>query len=95
VRKSQDEGGLKDIMKILRQTLFIAIITICASFAAFAQSNRDDRQKTPPKGEKPPVVVVKEKGEKPKQDRPRDGNRNNDNRNKRPQSMNQNLFRLW
>ncbi len=81
-------------MKILRQILFIAIITICGSFAAFAQ-NRDDKQKTPPKGEKPPVVVVKEKGEKPRDDKPRNEDRNNDNKNRRPQSINPNLFRFW
>jgi hypothetical protein len=86
--------GVKDIMKILRQTLFIAIITICASFAVFAQKERDEKR-TPPKNEggKPPVVIVKDKDPKP--DRPRKEDRNNDNKNKRPESTNLNLLRFW
>ena len=80
-------------MKTLRKALFITIITICASFTAFAQSR--DEKRTPPKDEKkPPVVVVKEKGEKPRE-RPRNEDRNKDNRNRRPESTNLNLLRFW
>jgi hypothetical protein len=96
VRKSPDEGRLKDIMKILRQTLFIAILTICASFAAFAQS-RDDKQKTPPKDGERPLVRVKEKDPPPPREGrpPRNDNRNNDNKNKKPEATNLNLLRFW
>lgn len=76
-------------MKFLKQTLLIAIITICASFAVFAQQNKDDKKKTPPKDGTPPVGVFKpKKDEKPK-DEKRGEDRNNDNRenrDKKPQS---------
>lgn len=70
------------IMKIIKQLLFIAIITICASFAALAQ-DRGDKQKRPPKDPPPVVVPQPKKGEKPKEDKPK----NDENRPKKPQSM--------
>jgi hypothetical protein len=73
------------MMRIFKQLLFIAIITVCTSFAAYAQ--RQDDKRTPPKNERPPRVVVKEKDDKdkPKEDRPRDNDRRNDNRRGRPE----------
>ncbi|MGI8555642.1 MAG: hypothetical protein ACR2LT_04720 [Pyrinomonadaceae bacterium] len=57
------------MIKILKQLLFITIITLCASFAAFAQKN--DGDKKPPPKDPPPVIVVKPKekdSDKPKDD---------------------------
>ncbi len=68
------------MIKIIKQLLFITLITIGASCAAFAQ-NKDDK-KTPPKGI-PPVVVVKQKEpEKPKDEKPK----NDGVKPKKPQS---------
>jgi hypothetical protein len=76
--------GDENMMKILKQLLFIGIITVCTSFAAHAQ-RQDDRRKPPPK-DPPPKVVVKEKeNDKPKDDRPRNDDRRNDNRGRRPE----------
>jgi vacuolar-type H+-ATPase subunit F/Vma7 len=72
-------------MKILKQLLFITVITICTSLAAYAQ--KQDEKRTPPK-DKPPVVQVpdRKKDEKPKEgEKPRGDDRRNDNRGRRPE----------
>lgn len=69
-------------MKIFKNLLFAAILSLCAVLSVAAQS--DDDKKTPPKG-KPPVVVVKPREpEKPKDDKSKD--KDGDKKSKKPQS---------
>jgi hypothetical protein len=72
------------MMKFLKQLLFIGIITVCTSLAAMAQER--DPKKVPPKDDRRPKVVVKEKeNDKPKGEKPRDDDRRNDNRGRKPE----------
>jgi hypothetical protein len=71
-------------MKILKQIFLILAITIGASMAASAQDK--DQKQRPPK-EPPKIVPHHGKGgkEKPPENRPKDDDRNKDNRGKKPQ----------
>lgn len=69
-------------MKTLRQILFIMIFVIGVTISASAQKNDRD-QKTPPKRD-PPKIDVPVKKDPPKQ-KPRDDDKNNDNRGKKPE----------
>lgn len=56
-------------MNNLKQIFFVALLVIGVSITASAQKDGD--KKPPPKGDKPPVIVVEPK--KPKDDKPKDG----------------------
>ena len=79
--------GDEVMMRILKQMLFIAIFSACASLSVMAQDQGGKR--VPPKDDKgrPPVVVIKEKDDKnkPREEKPRDDDRRNDNRGRRPE----------
>ena len=81
MRKNSSRKEVKSaVIKILKQLLFITILSLCASFTTFAQRGNDNR--TPPK-EKPPVVVVKPK----EPEKPKDDNRGGDDKKpKKPQA---------
>ena len=72
------------MIQILQKILFTAILSLCASFTAFAQSN-DNRQ--PPPKVKPPVVVVP-----PQKDKPKDEKKDDDKKPGKPQSYSLNTM---
>ncbi len=67
-------------MKTLKQIFLMIAIVIGVSIAASAQ---DKEQKRPPKD--PPVINPGEKQKPPKDTRPKDEDKNKDNRGKKPQ----------
>jgi len=69
-------------MKILKQIFLTMAIVVGLSFAVSAQDK--DQKQRPPKN--PPVIVPGDKEkEKPKENRPKEEDRNKDNRGKKPQ----------
>lgn len=70
-------------MKTLKQLLFIMIFVIGATVSASAQKNDRD-QKTPPKENRPKIVVPDKKNDPPKE-KPRGEDKNNDNRGRKPE----------
>lgn len=81
------DKGRKKSMKIFKQTLFALALVVGISVSAQAQQ---DGKKTPPK-EKPPVILIKGKGDKdkPKEDKPKD---ERDDKSKKPESYILNFF---
>ena len=82
VRKINEERLRFNEMKTLKQIFLILAITVGASMAASAQQDKDQKQR-PPKD--PPKIVPEKEKEKPRENRPKDDDRNNDNRGKKPQ----------
>jgi hypothetical protein len=68
-------------MLFLKKLLFMSMFVICFSMTAMAQ--RDDNQNRPPKNPDQPVIIPKEK-DRPKPERPKDDNKNNGDRPKKP-----------
>ncbi len=63
------------MMKVLRQILLLAAITVGFSLTAMAQ-RQDDKKNPPPKQDPPKIRVEEKKNDKPKDDKRED--RNND-----------------
>jgi hypothetical protein len=75
------ERGFKRVMLFLKKILFMSMFVVCFSMTAMAQ--RDDNQNRPPKNPDQPVIIPKEK-DRPKPERPKDDNKNNGDRPKKP-----------
>ena len=68
------------MMKTLKKILFMTLVVVGFSMTAMAQ--KDDDKNRPKKD--PPVIVAPDK-DRPKPDKPRDDDKNNGNRPKKPQ----------
>jgi hypothetical protein len=69
-------------MKVLKQILCMAILTVGLSLTAMAQ--QDDKKNRPPKQDTPSIPAP-DKNRPP--DKPRDDNKDNSNRPKKPGEM--------
>jgi hypothetical protein len=68
------------VMKTLKKILFMTLVV--AGFSMTAMAQKDDDKNRPKKD--PPVIVAPDK-DRPKPDKPRDDNKDNGNRPKKPQ----------